>query len=87
MGIVDERITGRDGVVRTAKLRAGNSQLDRALQQLYPLELTCDRAAEKPGKDLNPDASEFTPQRKVRRAASDARNRLAAIAAHEEQYS
>ena len=47
MGIVYQLITARDGVVTAAKLRAENSQLERALQQLYPLELKCDRETEK----------------------------------------
>ena len=37
MGIVDHLITGHDGVVRGAKLRAGKSYLERAIQHLYPL--------------------------------------------------
>ena len=41
-GIVEELITGRDGIVRAVKLRAGNN-LERAVQQLYPLELSCNR--------------------------------------------
>ena len=86
MGIVDDLITGRDGVVRGAKLRAGKSYLERAIQHLYPLELTCDRQTEGPGNELNPDAAEFAPQRETRRAARDARERLAAIAANEHDF-
>ena len=44
-GIVDELITGRDGVVRGAKLRAGRSYQERPVQHLYPVELSCDRGA------------------------------------------
>ena len=43
MGIVEELISGRDGMIRAAKLRAGKGTLERAVQHLYPLELTCDR--------------------------------------------
>lgn len=86
MRIVDELITGRDGVVRDAKLRAGKSHLERAIQHLYPLELTCDRQTEGPGNELNPDAAEFAPQRETRRAARDVRDRLAAIAADEHDF-
>ena len=42
-GIVDKLISGRDGVVRAVRLRAGKSFLERAVQHLYPLELSCDR--------------------------------------------
>ena len=43
MEIVEELISGRDGVFRAAKLRAGKRTPERAVQHLYPLELTCDR--------------------------------------------
>ena len=43
MRIVEQLISGRDGVVRAAKLRAGKGTLERAVQHLYPLELTCDQ--------------------------------------------
>ena len=52
MGIVEELITGRNGVVRGAKVRAGKSHLERAIQHLYPLELTCDRQTKGPGNEL-----------------------------------
>ena len=86
MGIVEELITGRDGVVRGAKLRAGKSRLERAIQHLYPLKLTCDRQTKGPGHELNPDAAEFAPQREKRRAARDVRERLAAIAENERDF-
>ena len=35
LGIVQKLITGKDGVVRGAKMRAGRSILERALQHLY----------------------------------------------------
>lgn len=44
IGIVDQLVAGLDGVVRAAKLRAGNSNFERALQQLYPLELKCEQS-------------------------------------------
>ena len=73
MGIVHEFITGRDGVVRVAKLRVGKSHLERAIQHLYPLELTSERQTKRPGNELNPDAA----QQETRRAARDDRDRLA----------
>ena len=80
IGIVDQLITGRDGVVRVAKLRAGASHLERALQQLYPLELKCDRDTRRAGTSLNANAEEFNPpERTQRRAAQEARDRLAVI--------
>ena len=86
IGIVDQLIAGRDGVVRAAKLRAGNSHLERALQQLYPLELKCDRETSRAGTGLNANAEEFNPaQRGQRRAAQEAKDRIADIAADEEQ--
>ena len=39
--LVKQLITGKDGVTRGAKLKTagGNQYLERAIQQLYPLEL------------------------------------------------
>ena len=42
VGVVEKLIEGKDGVVRAVKLRCGKSQLERAVQHLYPLELSCD---------------------------------------------
>ena len=42
LAIVTELYTGRDGVVRAAKLRKGKGHIERAIQHLYPLELSCD---------------------------------------------
>eukprot|EP00795_Rhopilema_esculentum_P008006 gene8006-13915_t len=42
LGIIVKLIKGRDGVVQAAKLRAGKSYLERPIQHLYPLELSCD---------------------------------------------
>ena len=42
MGIVTSLITGRDGEVRGATLRAGRAYLERAVEHLYPMELHCD---------------------------------------------
>ena len=57
-GIVNKLISRRDGVVRAVRLRAGKSFLERAVQHLYPLELSCDR--EQP-MVLNAQAKEFRP--------------------------
>ena len=59
LGIAKELIAGRDGVVRAAKLRAGKSHLERAVQHLYPLELSCDKSREAPKPPLNPEALAF----------------------------
>ena len=43
VGVVDSLIVGKDGVTRGANVRTGKSStLQRAVQQLYPLELSCD---------------------------------------------
>ena len=45
LGIVEELFKGRDGIVRVVKLRAGKTYLERSINHLYPLELSCDRSA------------------------------------------
>ena len=47
LGIINNLIQGRDGVVRGVKLRAGRSFMERAVQHIYPLELQCDRSEER----------------------------------------
>ena len=70
LGIVEDLIAGRDGVVRVAKLRAGKTTLERAIQQLYPLELTCNRATVESSVQLNPGAPAFRPRRDAAVAAN-----------------
>ena len=70
LGIVEELITGRDGIVRAVKLRAGKNYLERAVQQLYPLELSCDRPqAPLRAPVLNPEAPVYKPRRDAAVAA------------------
>lgn len=63
LGIVVEVFVGRDGKVRAAKLRTGKSYLERAVQHLYPLELTCDKFKASKDVELNPLAKSFRPKR------------------------
>ena len=77
----NHQITGRDSVVRAAKLRAGKSYLDRAVQQLYPL-LSCDVTKLRVQDQLNPEARAF---RLRRRAAADAAKTMRIIVAEEEE--
>ena len=64
LGIVDQLIAGRDGVVRGAKLRVGRSHVERPVQLLYPLELSCDEDDnQETAMTLNPDAPTFRPRR------------------------
>ena len=57
LGVIVQLLTGKDRIVREAKLQAGKSVLERAVQQLYPLELSCD--CEKPKPVLRAQAPEF----------------------------
>ena len=69
LGIVEEHIVGRDGVVRAVKLRAGESYLERAVQQLYSFELSCVKSTEAENPPLNPEALAFRPRRDATVAA------------------
>ena len=63
LGVVKELYKGRDSVFRALKLCAGQGFLERAVNQLYPLELSCDRDNPKPSETLNPAAPAFRPTR------------------------
>ena len=68
LGRVDQLITGKDGVVRGAKLCIGKSVIERPVQFLYPVELSCDRKATRkdtPTQELNPEAVIFKPKREA----------------------
>ena len=42
IGKVTGLIVGREGVTRGANIQKGKSNIERPLQHLYPLELSCD---------------------------------------------
>ena len=65
IGIVTDTIEGRDDLVRAVKLRVGTSRLERAVQHLFPLELSCDHTRAEGGDStvLRAEAPEFRPTR------------------------
>ena len=69
LGVVEDLITGRDGVIRGAKLKSGKSHLERPIQHLYPLELSCDTSVQTSPKTLNVDAPVYRPRRDAAAAA------------------
>ena len=72
LGVVEELFERRDGKVRAVKLRAGRTFLERPIQHLYPLELTCDKVPERAAAPppLNAGASVFRPRRDAAVAAT-----------------
>ena len=64
IGIVVKLIEGCDSVVRGARLRAGKSYLECAIQHLCPMELSCDVREAPPNHpvQLIPRARDFTPR-------------------------
>lgn len=64
IGIVRKLNKGRDGVIRSAKLQTGKSILERALQHMYPMELSCQRE-----EDREPKFNLSTPESKPKRNA------------------
>lgn len=83
MGKVVRVIPGKDGVVRGAKVRVGDSELERPVQHLFPLELSCDVERQDKPVTLNVKAPEFKPRPK-RQAAVEASDRITAIGIEEE---
>ena len=83
LGIIVKLIKGRDdGVVRAAKLQARKSYLERPIQHLYPKKLSCDMQ-DASSLVLNPDAQEFSPQRRAAQVAEEA---IKIITAEEGNY-
>ena len=81
LGVVRETIKRKDGIVRGARVKTANGELERPIQQFYPLELTCDvENFKKP----DPTAPTFVPPA-TRDAAAAARQRMQDIARSDEQ--
>ena len=83
IGIVDKIHPSRDGVTRAVRLKTENSYLDRAMQQLYPLELQCYKEKvencekSKTFKKSIGETFELKPSRRSQRmAAADARMKI-----------
>ena len=72
---------GNDDEIRAVKLRARKDKLERVIQHLFPLELSCD-IKRQPDDQLNASAKEFWP----RRNAADLRLRDLAAVEQEEPY-
>lgn len=84
IGIITNLISGRDGIVRAVKLRAGKSSLERPIQFLYPLELHCDEEVKnRASTQLDARAQEFRPKR---RAAVEASDNIKGTFEYEEEY-
>ena len=54
LGIIDDLITGSDGLIRGVKLKSRKSRLERPIQHLYP-ELSCDGLVQTPPEVLDAD--------------------------------
>ena len=63
IGIITEVYPGKDYKVRVVKLRAVKSYLERAVQHLYPMEISCDVAPSTEEPTINVNAEEFQPRR------------------------
>ena len=81
LGVVEDLIKGRDGITRGAKIKNSNGVLERPIQHICPLELSCDRLLP---ATLNPTATEFLP-RPQRDAAAATRLRIQNIADEESE--
>ena len=74
IGVVERLIKGKDDVVRGARLKTNKSHVERAVQLLYPLELSCDieETVQEGGLEtLNPKAPEFRPRRRAAEIARE----------------
>ena len=84
---MERLIEGKGGVVRAVRLRSGRNRLERAIQHLYPLELSCDITRDEEAEQVNPThldpkARAFVPKRK---AGIDATERIRQALADQEE--
>ena len=78
LGIVFELFKRKNGTVRAAKIRCGKSELERAVQHLYPLDLHCDWEYNDYIKtnEVNDDSQEQKSRRSKRTAAAIAKMKI-----------
>ena len=78
MGIVIELFKRKNGTVRAAKIRCGKSELERAVQHLYPLDLHSDWKYNDYIKtnEVNDDSQEQKSRRSKRTAAAIAKMKI-----------
>ena len=72
--MVAETYLARDGVLRAVRLKTKNGAIDRPVQRLYPMEMSCNSFPKK-SKELNVEVPVFAP-RPRRAAAETARVRI-----------
>ena len=66
---------GKDGTTIGAKLRARQSYIEREIQHLYPIKLSCDRSKELLETVLSANALEFKPRREAAIIAKQAHSK------------
>ena len=78
LGIVFELFKRKNGTVRAAKIRCGKSELERAVQHLYPLDLHSDWKYNDYIKtnEVNDDSQEQKSRRSKRTAAAIAKMKI-----------
>ena len=82
LAIVEETFAGKDNVIRAVRVKTKNGSLEKAVQHLFPKELSCDT----PGKTktFNTKVAKFNPRPK-RDAAVAARLRTKQVAEADEE--
>ena len=70
LAVVTETYPGKDGVTRAGRIRTGKGEIERPVQHLFPLELSCDKHKKPEQRSkLNPDAPTFRQRRDAAVAA------------------
>ena len=70
-GIVQHINKGKDGNIRSVKLRCKKAILERAKQHLYPMELACSSYETPKDVVLDPNARDFYSKRNAAVAANE----------------
>ena len=63
LAVVREVYPGRDNVVRGVKVETAKGNLERPIQHLYRLELSCDKSPPTKITNVNPEVESFRPKR------------------------
>ena len=75
LAIVSATYPGKDGIIRAVELKTAHIRLERPVQHVYPLEITCDKKTvtvsprQATSVQLDPSAAAFRPRRDAAVAA------------------
>ena len=84
LAVIEDVITGHDGLIRAVNIRTSNGRTSRPISRLYPLEISCKTDQGQASPDIVSDHENSYPSTTQECQSQDVRpTRKAAMKAHE----